>query len=147
MCKLNNATFEQGKLKILQMIAVVLGPLRRRRCWFRSNCLQNTLIYALGSYMKSSASESKPFVSRSKGEISRQARRKKRLSRSKLKQAFLIDSDAELFMYLIQYIRFGSWKVRCQSWFLFSVKREFNQLLFVIGDLKDLRGPWRTWII
>ena len=34
------------------------------------------------------------------------------LSCSKSKQAFLIDSDAELFMYLIQCIRFGSWKVR-----------------------------------
>ena len=54
--------------------------------------------------MKSSASESKPFQSRSKGEISGQARRKERLSRSKLKQAFLIDSDAELFMCLILYI-------------------------------------------
>ena len=62
--------------------------------------------------MKSSASESKPFQSRSKGEIPGRARRKERLSRSKLKQAFLIDSDAELFMYLIQCIRFGSWKVR-----------------------------------
>ena len=62
--------------------------------------------------MKSSASESKPFQSRSKGEIPGRARRKERLSRSKLKQAFLTDSDAELFMYLIQYIRFGSWKVR-----------------------------------
>ena len=28
------------------------------------------------------------------------------------KQAFLIDSVAELFMYLIQCIRFGSWKLR-----------------------------------
>ena len=62
-------------------------------------------------YMKSSGSESKPFQSRSKGEIPGRARRKERLSRSKLKQAFLIDSDAELFMYLIQCIRFGSWKV------------------------------------
>ena len=52
--------------------------------------------------MKSSASESKLFQSRSKGEIPGQARqKKKRLSSSKLKQAFLIDSDAELFMYLI----------------------------------------------
>ena len=58
--------------------------------------------------MKSSASESKPFRSRSKGEIPGQARRKERLSSSKLKQAFLIVSDAELFMYLIQCIRFGS---------------------------------------
>ena len=62
--------------------------------------------------MKSLASESKPFQSRSKGEIPGRARRKERLSRSKLKQAFLIDSDAELFMYLIQCIRFGSWKDR-----------------------------------
>ena len=37
--------------------------------------------------MKSSASESKPFQSRSKGEIPGRARRKERLSRSKLKQA------------------------------------------------------------
>ena len=62
--------------------------------------------------MKSSASESKPFQSRSRGEISGQDRRKERLSRSKLKQAFLIDSHAELFVYLSQCIRFGSWKVR-----------------------------------
>ena len=44
--------------------------------------------------MKSSASESKPFQSRSKGEIPGRARRKEGLSRSKLKRAFLIDSDA-----------------------------------------------------
>ena len=58
--------------------------------------------------MKSSAPESKPFQSRSKGEIPGWAGREERLSRSKLKQALLIDSDAELFMYLIQCIRFGS---------------------------------------
>ena len=51
--------------------------------------------------MKSSTSESKPFQSLSKGEIPGRARRKERLSRSKLKQAFLIDLDNELFMYLI----------------------------------------------
>ena len=62
--------------------------------------------------MKSSASESKRFQSRSKDEILGRARRKERLSRSKLKQAFLIDSDAELFMYLIQCIRIGSGRVR-----------------------------------
>ena len=62
--------------------------------------------------MKSSASESKAFQSRSKGEIPGRARWKEWLSCSKLKQAFLIDSDAELFMYLIQCTRFGSWKVR-----------------------------------
>ena len=63
-------------------------------------------------YMKSSVSESKAFQSRSKSEIPGRARRKERLSSSKLKQAFLIDSDAELFMNLIQRIRFGLWKVR-----------------------------------
>ena len=58
--------------------------------------------------MKSAASESKLFQSRSKGGIPGQASGKERLSRSKLKQASLIDSDAELFMNLIQCIRFGS---------------------------------------
>ena len=38
------------------------------------------------------------------------ARRKEKLSRSKFEQVFLIDPDAELFMYLIQCITFGSWK-------------------------------------
>ena len=38
--------------------------------------------------------------SRSKDEIPSWARQEERLSRSKLKQAFLIDSDAEHFMYL-----------------------------------------------
>ena len=59
-------------------------------------------------YIKSSASESKPFQTRSKGEIPGRARGKERLSRSKLKQTFLIDTDAELFIYSIQGIRFGS---------------------------------------
>ena len=52
--------------------------------------------------MKSSASESKAFQSRSKGEIPGRAKRKERPSRSKLKQALLVDSDAE-----IQCIRFN----------------------------------------
>ena len=52
--------------------------------------------------MKSSASESKALQSRSKGEIPGRAKRKERLSRSKLKQALLVDSDAE-----IQCIRFN----------------------------------------
>ena len=63
-------------------------------------------------YMKSRASESKPFQSGSKGEIPGWARRKERLSRSKLKRAFVTDSDAKLFMHLIQCIRFGLWKVQ-----------------------------------
>ena len=58
--------------------------------------------------MKSSAFESKPFQSRFKGEIPGRTRQKERLSSSELKQAFLTDSDAERFMYLIQCIRFGS---------------------------------------
>ena len=49
--------------------------------------------------MKSWASESKLFQSRSKGEIPGRARRKEQLSRSKLKRAFLTDSDAKLFMH------------------------------------------------
>jgi len=59
-------------------------------------------------YVKCSATESKAFQGRSKLEITGRAGRKERLSRSKLKQAFLIDSDAEFFMYLIQCISFGS---------------------------------------
>ena len=51
--------------------------------------------------MRNLASESKPFQSRSKGEIPGWAKRKERLSRCKLRQAFLTDSDAERFMYLI----------------------------------------------
>ena len=58
--------------------------------------------------MKNSASESKPLQSRSKGEIHVLAKRKERLSRSKLKQAFLSDSDDELLMYIIECIGFGS---------------------------------------
>ena len=73
------------------------------------------IIYALGfRYIKSSASESKPFQSSSKGEIPGRARRKERLSRSKLKHAFLVDSDAELFMYLnvlgSAHEKFGVWR-------------------------------------
>ena len=49
--------------------------------------------------MKSWASESKPFQTCPIGETPGRARRKERLSLSKLKQAFLIDSDAELFMH------------------------------------------------
>ena len=84
--------------------------------------------------MKSSASESKPFHSRSNGEIPGRARRKERLSRSKLKQAFLIDSDAELFMYLIQCIRFGSWKVRLLNRALYKGQQFFPKLSSCIDE-------------
>ena len=58
--------------------------------------------------MKSSAFDSKPLQSRSRVKIPGQARREERLGRSKLKEPFLIDSEAELFMYFIKSIRFGS---------------------------------------
>ena len=48
--------------------------------------------------MKSSASESKPLQSRARVEIRGQARQKERLGHFKLKESFLIDSDAERFM-------------------------------------------------
>ena len=55
----------------------------------------------------------KAFLRRSKGEIpDRASRQNERMSRSKLKQAFLTDSDAEPFLYLIQCIGFGSRKVK-----------------------------------
>ena len=60
-------------------------------------------------------SESKASQSPSKCEISGRARQKQRLSRSKLKQAFLSDSDAELFLYLRQCMTFGWWKVRLKG--------------------------------
>ena len=47
--------------------------------------------------MKSSAPESKLFQSRSQVAIPGRARLEEQFSHSKLKQAFLIDSDAELF--------------------------------------------------
>ena len=63
-------------------------------------------------HLKSSASEAKPFQSHPNAEIPGQDRREKRLSRSKLKYPLLIDSYEELFMYLIQGVRFGSLKDR-----------------------------------
>ena len=57
--------------------------------------------------MESLTCESKLFQSLSKVEIPGQARWEERLSGSTLNQAFLIDSDAKLFMSLIQCIRFG----------------------------------------
>ena len=60
------------------------------------------MIYALGSVRETLAGVwIKAIPSRSKGEIPGWVSGKERLSRSKLKQAFLIDSDAELFMNLI----------------------------------------------
>ena len=55
--------------------------------------------------MKSSASESKLFQSRPKSKIPNRARRKEQLSFSKFKQAFLTDSDTELFTNLVQLIK------------------------------------------
>ena len=53
--------------------------------------------------MKSSTSKSKPFQSQNP-RLSQAGRTAE--SRSKLKQPFSTDSDAELFMYLIRVIRF-----------------------------------------
>ena len=64
------------------------------------------IINALGSVHEKFGVWIKAVPSRSKGEIPGRARRKERLSRSKLKQALLIDSDAEIFMYLIQCIQY-----------------------------------------
>ena len=106
--------------------------------------------------MKSSASESKPFQSRSKGEIPGWARRKERLRRSKLKRAFLTDSDAELFMYLIQCIRFGSWKVRrlnralqnrSQERFFSSTLEIFWKEVFIIRNTVRKGKSWCLAII
>ena len=71
------------------------------------------IIYALGSVHEKSGVWIKAVPKTLQRRNSRPTRRKERLSHSKLKQVFLIiiDSDAELFMYLIQYIRFGSCKV------------------------------------
>ena len=93
--------------------------------------------------MKSSASESKPFQNRSKGEIPGRTRRKEQLSRSKLKQAFLIDSDAELFMYLIQCISSAS------ELGLITVEPRFNEPLYskVLGMINDVLQPGQNYKI
>ena len=52
------------------------------------------IIYAIGSVHEKFS----VWIKASKGEAPGRARWKERLSRSKLKQAFLIDSDTELFM-------------------------------------------------
>ena len=118
-------------------------------CSFRSNCLENTLYnnlcIRLGTW-KVWRSESKPFQSRSKGEIPGQARRKERLSRSELKQAFLIDSDAELFMYSIQcIIRFGSWKVRHlnRALFILSTLHFINRVVKLSFYPQELKLSWK----
>ena len=59
------------------------------------------IIYALGSVHEKFGVWIKAVPKLLQGEIPGRARRKERLGRSKLKQAFVIDSNAELFMYLI----------------------------------------------
>ena len=85
---------------------------KRRKIFVSVKLLIITYTHLVG-YMKSSASESKPIQNRFKVEIPGRARREERLSHSKLKKAFLVDSDAKPLMYLIQCIKFGTWKVRC----------------------------------
>ena len=59
-------------------------------------------------YMKSVAESMLFMQSCSRFKIPGQARKEERLGRSKLKEPFLTDSDAKLFMYLIQGVRFHS---------------------------------------
>ena len=72
-------------------------------------------------YMKSSASDSKPFQSRYKGEIPSQAKQNKRLSYVKLNQAFLTDSLRRTFhvlysMYQVRLMKsLASWVVSITS--------------------------------
>ena len=70
--------------------------------------------------MKSLASESKPFRRRN----SRLSQAKRMAVPFQIQIAVLnCSSDAELFIYLIQGIRFGSWKVRHLNWALLSLKK------------------------
>jgi len=99
---------------------------------------------------ENSTSESKPLQSRSKGKIIGQARRKERLSRSKLKRVFLIDSDAELFLYLIRCIRFGSWIVRRLNWALVQLNPQLKDpskllLIYMYSCYGDFI-PIEVWI-
>ena len=58
-------------------------------------------------------------------------------ARSKLKQALLINSDAELFMYLIQCIKFGPWEVRPKDFeerYYGNQQTKVGLLLFSSGD-------------
>ena len=74
------------------------------------------IIYALGLVHEKFGvrikATAKLLQSCSKGEIPGRARLKEWLGHSKLRQAFLIDSDDNFFMNLIQCIRFGWWKVQ-----------------------------------
>ena len=74
--------------------------------------------------MKSSASDSKPFQSRSEGKTPSQAWRKEQLSGVKLNQAFLIDSWRRTFHVLYSMYRSGSAHEK------FGVMIRFDNLLF-----------------
>ena len=84
--------------------------------------------------MKSSVSDSKPFQSRSKGEIPSQAWRKERLSCVKLNQAFLIDSWRRTFHVLYSMYQVVSGSVHEK----FGVMSRFDNVLFanVLGILR-----------
>ena len=72
--------------------------------------------------MKSSASESKLFQSRSKVQISSRAGQEERLQIE-----IGVPNWLELFMYLIQFTRFGSWKVRRLNRALFIIQTSLIQ--------------------
>ena len=61
----------------------------------------------------------------------------------RIKQAFLIDSDVDLFMYLTQCIRFGSWKLqRLTQALLYFITMKASGIL-ILACLKSLlsQGP------
>ena len=66
------------------------------------------IIYALGSVHEKFGVYIKAVPKSLQRRNSRPGNAKRTAGRSELKQAFLTDSDAELFVYLIQCIRFGS---------------------------------------
>ena len=84
---------------------------------------RHKIIYALGSIHKSSASDSKPFQSRSKGEIPSQAWRKERLNCVKLNQAFpqvaqayYENPEQHYPTQLINYSYDNSYRTLCQNY-------------------------------
>jgi len=114
-----NSNLELSKLTKLHLLFLMTSNLIGRCNKVPSRPLQivsafrqswEKIRYWNRSAQKRSASESKRFQieCRPNAQIPRQVRREERLSRSKLKQLFLIGSYPELSMYLIEGIRLGS---------------------------------------
>ena len=118
------------------LIPAEFNTFRRRKMLISVKLLTKYVmrIYALGSVHEKSGVWIKEVP---KSKFPAGLGGKEWLSRSKLKQAFLIDSDAELFRSLIQCIRLGSWKVHVRR--LNRALRSCNKALgkntsFQIGD-------------